>query len=289
MTDPAEPDAVSGPSGSGNKSNLVVRAISTFVLAPLALAITWYGGLPFYGLAIVVAGLIFYEWGTVTGQFKAPLVPIIICGGMLVGLVAIILQDAPNFGFVFLAGAFLAAAIYSMIQRAGFWLPTGVLYAAPFAIALWGLRSDEMFGLMAVIFLFAVIWATDIGAYLVGRTIGGPKLWPAVSPGKTWSGALGGLAGGVLAGVGVIYLSPHAVGLAIVAVSCGLSIISQFGDLFESAVKRRFGVKDSGHIIPGHGGIMDRVDGLIFAAIFAAAIGCARGGSSNIGEGLLIW
>ncbi len=161
--------------------------------------------------------------------------------------------------------------------RLGTWRSaTGLAYAALPAIALSLLRGSDLAGLMAILFLFAVVWATDIFAYFVGRAVGGAKLAPRISPGKTWSGALGGAAAAVLAGA---LFSPW---LAAGALSLGLaalvlSAISQVGDLFESAVKRRAGVKDSSHLIPGHGGVMDRVDGLVAAAVALYLIGAVGG------------
>ena len=148
----------------------------------------------------------------------------------------------------------------------------GALYVGVPACALVWLRADVPGGMQHLIWLLIVIWATDICAYLVGRTVGGPKLAPRISPGKTWSGLLGGVAGATLLG-GVV---AHALGagywLAAAVGGC-LAVVGQVGDLFESALKRQAGVKDSGHLIPGHGGLLDRIDGLVFAApVFAGLI-----------------
>jgi phosphatidate cytidylyltransferase len=151
------------------------------------------------------------------------------------------------------------------------------------------LRADPAYGLTAIVAIFAVVWATDILGYFVGRVVGGPKLAAAVSPKKTWSGALGGAAGAVLAMLAIAAYagihSPTILGLIAVI----LSVVSQAGDLCESAIKRRFGVKDASHIIPGHGGLMDRLDGFVAAASAAALIGLARGGVDAAGRGLLMW
>ena len=154
-------------------------------------------------------------------------------------------------------------------RRGSWWLPGGIFYAGLTGIALAAIRDDDAVGLVAMLFVFAVVWGTDILAYFVGRAIGGPKLAPRISPGKTWSGAIGGTVAGVAAGTAVALAhfpitSPWIPGIALL-----LSIASQIGDLFESFIKRRFGVKDSSKLIPGHGGVMDRVDGLVFAS-FAA-------------------
>ena len=172
-------------------------------------------------------------------------------------------------------------------QRA-LWVAAGIIYAAVTAVAPVVLRGSVDFGFVAIAFLFAVVWTTDIAGYVVGRLVGGAKLWPAVSPKKTWSGAIGGIAGAVIAGSAVVHFAGIPIG-AVVLLAAVLSIASQGGDLFESAIKRRFGVKDASHIIPGHGGVMDRLDGFIVAALLAAAIGLWRGGLIQPGRGLLVW
>ena len=168
------------------------------------------------------------------------------------------------------------------------WLAAGAIYAGAAALCPILLRSDADYGLVAMFFLFAVVWLTDVVAYFVGRFVGGPKLWPSVSPNKTWSGALGGLAGAIF---GAFLVASFAAlsHFAMAALAVVLSSASQAGDLFESHLKRRFGVKDASHIIPGHGGVMDRLDGFIFAAALATLIGFARGGWSQPGRGLLEW
>jgi phosphatidate cytidylyltransferase len=151
------------------------------------------------------------------------------------------------------------------------------------------IRDAPGYGFAALIFVLAIVWVTDSGAFFAGRFIGGPKLWPRLSPKKTWAGAIGGLIAGVLAGAvaAAFFGVPMTSGL--VAAAIGLSVFCQLGDLFESWVKREFGAKDSGSIIPGHGGIMDRVDGLTFAAMAAVLIGAWHGGSADMGRGLLFW
>jgi phosphatidate cytidylyltransferase len=133
-----------------------------------------------------------------------------------------------------------------------------------------------------------VVWATDIGGYFVGRGIGGPKLWPRISPNKTWAGAAGGFAASLVVAAGFAGFGLGRSG-PLLLVSAVLSIASQLGDLFESAVKRRFGVKDSGHIIPGHGGLLDRLDGFVAAIVLAAIFGFLRGGADGVGRGLVVW
>lgn len=169
------------------------------------------------------------------------------------------------------------------------WLAAGVLYAGVLLFALIILRQDVTLGFVAIVFLFAVVWATDIAAYFAGRAFGGPKLWPAVSPKKTWSGAIGGTLGGVAAGLLVAKIAGLAITPMLVIVALGLSVASQGGDLLESAIKRRFDAKDASQLIPGHGGLMDRLDGFLTAAGAAVMVGLLRGGLEEPARGLLVW
>jgi phosphatidate cytidylyltransferase len=169
------------------------------------------------------------------------------------------------------------------------WMIAGLIYAGALLLAPILLRRDPAHGFTALMFLFAVVWATDIAAYFAGRAIGGPKLMPAVSPNKTWSGALGGALGGVAAGLIVVQCAGIAIAPALVILALILSVVAQAGDLLESAIKRHFGAKDSSALIPGHGGLMDRIDGFLTAAAAAVMVGLARGGLEGPARGLLIW
>jgi phosphatidate cytidylyltransferase len=140
----------------------------------------------------------------------------------------------------------------------------------------------------ALMFVLLIVWVTDSGGYFAGRGIGGPKLWPRVSPKKTWAGAVGGLAASLAVACGFAAFDLGRVG-PLLMLSGALSVVSQLGDLLESAVKRRFGVKDSSHIIPGHGGLMDRLDGFVAAVVVAALFGLLRGGADGVGRGLMVW
>jgi phosphatidate cytidylyltransferase len=169
------------------------------------------------------------------------------------------------------------------------WLVAGVIYAAIFLVSMLSLRSDPRFGLVALIWLFALIWTADIAAYFTGRLLGGPKLWPAVSPNTTWSGAIGGTIGGLVAGAAALVAAGLSLRPVHALVMLAVVIAAQLGDLMESAIKRRFGVKDSSQLIPGHGGLMDRCDSLVAAAAVALSIGLARAGMNAPAEGLLLW
>jgi phosphatidate cytidylyltransferase len=197
------------------------------------------------------------------------------------------------FALFWAAAALITLAEWTMLvssarpgQRT--WLALGLLYSAAIAAPAIVLRSDEQLGFVAIIFLFAIVWATDTAAYLIGRRVGGPKLIPLVSPGKTWSGASAGLAAAMLTAAVVAKATALSPGVLIM-LGLLFSVCAQAGDLFESWVKRRFGAKNSGRLIPGHGGVMDRLDGFMAAALVAALIGVLRGGFEAPGRGLLIW
>jgi len=189
---------------------------------------------------------------------------------------------------IVLAMGTLAAAALAPAERRT-WVAGGVPYAGALGVAPIVLRSDGEAGFLAMIFLFAIVWATDIVAYFVGRGIGGPKLMPQVSPKKTWSGALGGTVAAVFAALAMAKAAALTGWFAIAMLAIILSVVAQGGDLFESFLKRRFGAKDSSHLIPGHGGLMDRLDGFVTASVVAALIGLARGGFDAPGRGLLVW
>ena len=279
---------------------LKLRIASALVIAPIALALTWWGGVPFAVLVVICAVLMMDEWTTIV--MGGPRAPLRLAQLGLVGAAVAVSAFADRFGapLLFTVGAVIvalgaAAALSSREVReralsgdAVRWAPWGALYAGLSAMSLVALR-DAPIGLWLVVYLFAVVWTTDIAAFFAGRAIGGPKLWERVSPKKTWSGAIGGVIGAVVAGLIVAHFAGAPRLLPVLLVTVVLSIASQGGDLFESALKRRFGVKDSGRLIPGHGGILDRVDGLVAAAVAAVVIATVHGGVSNPTAGLLFW
>jgi phosphatidate cytidylyltransferase len=265
-------------------SELTMRIVSAAVLAPLAVGAAYVGGWPFavfWGAAAVAIG---WEWITVTAAGRPALVGT--SAVLVLATVLAILGQVMNALVVVGCGTVLA---FLLGPERRWWAAAGVLYAGAALMAPVVLRADAELGLVAIVFLFGIVWATDILGYFVGRLVGGPKLWPAVSPKKTWSGALGGALGAMIVGLAIARYGYRANPLAVVGLALLLSAVSQGGDLFESAVKRRFGVKDASHVIPGHGGVMDRLDGFVAAAAVAAVIGIARGGLSGSARGLLIW
>jgi phosphatidate cytidylyltransferase len=206
----------------------------------------------------------------------------------LAGSGVLIMIDRPGVAMALIAlGCFGVAAFASNVRR--IWCTSGLLYAAVLLVAQVLLRSDASFGFAAILFLFVIVWLTDITAYFVGRAVGGPKLMPRVSPNKTWSGAIGGTVAAMIGGA-IVASQFHIGGLAAAAaVAFVLSVISQAGDLLESAVKRRFNAKDASQLIPGHGGLMDRLDGLVTAAAAGVLIGIAHGGFDAPARGLMVW
>lgn len=283
--DPVGPPA--NDDGRPRRSDLMLRFWSAVVLVPLALAVTWWGGLPAYLLVALVSAIVFAEWANIIGRSPRllPSTPDVSIGVAFVALSAIV---AGMQGLVTGLAVLVAGMVgVALISRSA-WLAAGVAYSGLLGVCLAALRGEDAAGLASVVVLLVLVWATDSFAYFAGRTLGGPKLWPRVSPKKTWSGSIGGLVGGVVLAALAAWLFGVRIGPLLLLCLAVLSIVSQAGDLFESAIKRHFDKKDSGCIIPGHGGMMDRVDGLIFAAIGAALIG-ALNGDHHIGQGLLSW
>jgi phosphatidate cytidylyltransferase len=276
---------------------LVLRVCSALVLAPLAVGVAYIGGWTFVVFWGVVAIVVLWEWtALVAGRDRRP---VLMTGGAslvlaiaLAGSVANMAMGIHEAGLlaaltVLAMGMLGAAALAPRAQR--LWAAAAIPYAGAVGIAPIVLRSDGALGFVAIVFLFAIVWATDIFAYFVGRAVGGPKLAPRFSPKKTWSGAVAGVVAAVIVAIMIARLAGLGGLLPIVVIAVLLSIAAQAGDLFESLLKRRFGVKDSSHLIPGHGGLMDRLDGLVAAATLAALIGLARGGLETPARGLLIW
>jgi phosphatidate cytidylyltransferase len=267
-------------------SNLQQRIISAIVMAAIVLGLTWFGGLQFRLLSAAIALAIFYEWCRMSRTAANAAYQWLCAALLVVPMLFLVVGFSATTILLVLAAAIVVSAIVGLIQGQGTWTAVGLAYAGLSGISLALLRGADKSGLVAILFLFAVVWATDILAYFVGRAIGGPKLAPSISPGKTWSGAIGGTIGGLVAGLAVAAVA-GGVNLALmVPVVLFLSVASQVGDLFESWVKRRHGVKDSSNLIPGHGGIMDRVDGLVVAAFALYVIGTMLGDAGSPANGL---
>jgi phosphatidate cytidylyltransferase len=271
----------------GKWADLGVRATSALILIPAVLLDIWMGGVWFELFMAFLGLLMAHEWTNIVHQrsssqfalhaaavLSAALLPqdigvlptlSIILGVTVIGLVGTMYRDRDKSLFAY----------------------SGIPYVALPVLALVLLRTDNVWGVHAIMWLMLVVWATDTFAYFAGRIIGGPKLAPVLSPKKTWAGLLGGMAGAaVVSSIYAAFWLPSWAALAGVAAS--LAVVAQLGDIFESALKRRFDMKDSGDLIPGHGGVLDRVDGLVVAGVVAAIIGFVRH-SSSLAEGLLLW
>ncbi len=254
-----------------NWTNLGLRIASAVVLIPAVLIavyldVRW----PYLTLISVGVALLAIEWG----GMSAPRAPNRVSAAVTAAVLAsVFLGHQDHFVLAWLAvavGALAAALVARGVAERPADAAYGVFYIAPAAICLVWLRSTNQ-GMWWTFMLFAATWAADIGAFAVGSTLKGPKLWPRFSPNKTWSGFIGGLAAAMAAGALMASLPYFQLSLwaaAFVGLAVGLATMA--GDLWESALKRRFGVKDSGDLIPGHGGLLDRVDGLMFAVVVMA-------------------
>jgi phosphatidate cytidylyltransferase len=281
----SEGNGAPAASAERDSRNLSTRIIAAAVLIPLAIAIAYAGGWLWTALVTLAAIGLYVEWLMVVGRVADKRV-------VAAGVVALAAA-----GFCLAIGridaalgvlgvGLVAVALITPAQRN--WSALGFLYAAAAEIASVLLRLDPVNGFAALVFVLVIVWVTDSGGYFAGRGIGGPKLWPRVSPKKTWAGAIGGLVASLAVAGAFVALDLGKAG-PLLMISGVLSVVSQLGDLFESAVKRRFGVKDSSQIIPGHGGLMDRLDGFVAAVAVAALFGFLRGGADGVGRGLMVW
>lgn len=274
------------------QSELRLRILSGIVLAAVVLAATWYGGFAFRVLAAAISVLVYYEWSMITRLSDSDFRGNAFGWATVAGIAGLVIFGFDELALPVLISATVLSILYALAVTKNGWLAGGIVYSGLTAISLAAIRGDTGEGFAAMLFIFAVVWATDILAYFVGRAIGGPKLAPPISPGKTWSGAIGGAVSAVAAGTLVHAAFFPLNGLWIPVIALVLSVCSQIGDLFESFIKRRFGVKDSSRLIPGHGGVMDRVDGLVFAcfAAFLIALGDAIvSGAANAPAGVFLF
>lgn len=256
------------------------RIVTGVALVALAIAALWFGGTAFAALAAVAVLLLWVEW---SNMHRLPL-PVRRIGLAMLALtlwITAVLQNA-NEGLMLLGGAagILMILAGKLVRGAGRAAAIGMLYCGLPGIALVWLRGQG-WGLQACLLLMLVVWGADIAAYFTGRAVGGPKLAPAISPNKTWSGAMGGLLGALAAALLLMLWWPGyantAGALRLAMLALPLAVVSILGDLYESWLKRRCGVKDSGTILPGHGGVMDRLDGLVPVAVAGAGMFAATG------------
>jgi phosphatidate cytidylyltransferase len=263
-------------------SDLPARTGAGIAMMALALSSAWAGGLWFAGFWLVAASLVLWEWLGFADRSRGAWFP----GAAGLAAAAVFANNSMLLASLIplVIGALVTGLVESGSARLRMWSAGGVFYAGGMLVAVCLLRVSSPLGLRAILWLFAVVWGTDIMAYFGGRLMGGPKLWVRVSPGKTWSGFVTGIVCGAAAG---LLAAPASGGVFALGLATGAA--AQGGDLAESAIKRHFGVKDSGRLIPGHGGIMDRLDGYIAAALLAAVVGFARHGTDQIASGVLQW
>lgn len=279
----SEKEAVPALAGPPSR-NLLMRILAAAVLVPLTLVCAYLGGWLWAALVTLAVIGLDIEWLMVVGAGGEVRTAAACAIALALSGVCLALGRLDAALFVSLLGV---VGIALLSTRRG-WSVAGFIYAAAAQFAAIGVRADPEMGFVALTFVLLIVWATDIGGYFAGRGIGGPKLWPRVSPNKTWAGAIGGFAGSLVV-AGGFAASGLGRTLPLLAVAGVLSIAGQLGDLFESAVKRRFGVKDSSHLIPGHGGLMDRLDSMVAALVLAMIFGFLRHGMDGVGRGLMVW
>jgi phosphatidate cytidylyltransferase len=250
-------------------SDLLPRVLSGIVMASVALVLTFAGTVPFAFLVLAIALVVSWEWGRIVRSTEVDIVLAAHLGGVAVGII-LAAMGLPALGILALAIATILVGLLAF-GRTPILSAVGVACSGLPGVALLWLRSDGVLGLWAVLYILLTVVLTDVGAYFSGRLVGGPKIWPAISPNKTWAGLIGAMAAATTAGWIFGTFSPVPAAADKLAL-CGalIAIVAQMGDFAESALKRHFGTKDASSLIPGHGGFMDRVDGLTTVAIAAA-------------------
>lgn len=251
------------------------RIASGIVIGAIALVMTYWSPSLFTILMLVIAAAMSWEWGRMVRG--ATLTDPAMIVHVFAVLLAVLLSASDMAGLAIASTVIGAIAVGALTfgvgnaQLSG----AGVLYTGLPVVALGWIRGDEPLGFSATLFVLLSVIVTDIGAYASGRTIGGPKLWPSVSPNKTWSGLIGGVLAASLAGGLFAWVSGTGSASWLASLGLVLGLVAQGGDLAESALKRHFGVKDSSNLIPGHGGVMDRMDGIVTASVIAAIVAFA--------------
>lgn len=278
--------AGSDPPGRRSWADLGPQLASAVVLVPLTAFALYFGGYLFAAVVGAVFAGAYREWETMVTL--RPLSPF---GMVLMGLLLVAALLFPVWGAPATLGVALVAAAVGLLAggEAALWRAGGLLYFGVVVVALLAMRGSEPIGISAELVLGTTVWLTDTGAFFTGRQVGGEKLAPGISPAKTWSGAVGGLVLGTLAGtLAWHFLAPAPWWIAL-GLCAATSVLGQIGDLAESALKRRFRIKDSGDIIPGHGGLMDRLDSMTFGVLFLYVVGALHLGPGAVAAGFLTW
>lgn len=282
----AGPPPSSGSSSARNWTDVGPRLASAVVLIAVVAGTLYLGSYVFASVVGAVYAGVYREWETMIT--RAPMTPL---GWMLVIFVGLSGLAFPLWNFL---GSFLVIGVAALVafvvdREFALWRIAGLVLIGTVLMAVLAMRGNSDAGIIAGVYLGTVVWMTDSAAFFTGRQIGGEKLAPDISPSKTWSGALGGLALGTGAGLGVWLVATDSAWWIGLMLSATISILGQLGDLGESALKRHFRIKDSGHIIPGHGGLMDRLDSLTFGVILVLMLGGLHAGFGSVAEGLLYW
>jgi phosphatidate cytidylyltransferase len=278
--------ATAGTVPPADASALRTRVVSALILAPMALAAAYFGR-PVWDVLVAVMGAIMaWEWTRLCGDGRLSRVGAV---SMAIPPAAVAVAALPGAGvipaLIIVGVGVVLIGLGASLQgaRNPVWSAVGIAYVGAPCLAMASLRARPDDGLATLLWVLALVWATDTGAYIAGRGLGGPKLAPRISPNKTWAGLIGGMIAAAAVGLAAAFLVPDVRAWTAVPLSAALAVVEQVGDLFESAVKRRFGVKDSSRLIPGHGGVLDRVDGLLAVSLAAAALSWATGHT------ILIW
>lgn len=265
------------PARPGNGGALRRRILSALVLIPVALGCVWFGRATTVPLVALAAGLMAWEWGRLIGRLASSVDTALFCGtAALAVLAGGFLSIAAGAG---VAAVGIAGLLILGGSRRPAWTGFGMVWIILPCIGFAWLRGDSAAGFATVLWILLLVWAIDTAAYAAGRSVGGPKLAPQISPNKTWSGLLGGIAGAMLVGCAAGWLSETSALWRITLMSGGLAVVEQIGDIAESYAKRRFGAKDSGNLIPGHGGLLDRLDGMLAVVAAVVLLQIVSGGS----------
>jgi phosphatidate cytidylyltransferase len=269
--------------------DLGVRIVTAAILIPLVVLVVWLGSYWFEAIVTLLALLMAREWVKLALRGDKIQLALHFAAALAAPLLAT--RTEPSVGLAIVAGLWVASMIrqHQQGRQHSLWTIVGVPYVALPAMAFVLLRASDQFGFVAVSWVLVVVWSADTAAYFAGRIFGGPRLWPRISPKKTWAGMAGAIVGGAVASMLAAAFFGVQAATPMLVVGGALGAIEQGGDLFESALKRHAGVKDSSRLIPGHGGMLDRVDGLVAAVFCAVLLGIAREGLHDPARGLFVW